>query len=81
MDTTVIRLSRPWPWRLIDRLRDTRFDRFAAALRRTDGWRGVDAHTLRDLGVDASEIGSIAAEAAGAAPGTRRRVTIGGQRG
>lgn len=81
MNTTITRLSRPWPQRLIDRLRDIRFDRCTAALRRADGWRGVDAHTLRDLGVDAGEIESIAAEAAGAAPSTRRRVTFGGHRG
>ena len=45
--------------------------------RRADGWCGVDAHTLRDLGVDASEIGSIAAEATGSAPCTRRRIAGG----
>lgn len=75
MNTTVPCLSRPW--RLIARLRDMRWQRFAGALCRADGWREVDAHTLRDLGVDASEFGSIAAEAAGAAPGMRRRIAGG----
>ena len=68
MNTTVLHLSRPWPQRLLDRLRNLRW------YRRAEGWREVDAHTLHDLGVDASEFGSIAAEAAGTAPGTRRRI-------
>lgn len=72
MNTNVLPLSRPWPQRLIRRLRNLRWRR------RAGGWREVDAHTLRDLGVDASEIGSIAAEAVGTAPGTRRRIAAGG---
>ena len=71
MSTTVLHLSRPWPQRLLDRLRSLRWRS------RTDGWRAVDANTLRDLGVDASEFGSIGAEAAGAAAGTRRRIAGG----
>ena len=71
MNTTVLHLSRPWPLHLIDRLCHLRWHR------RAEDWREVDAHTLRDLGVDASEFGSVAAEAAGTAPGTRRRIASG----
>lgn len=71
MNTIAIPLSHPWPRRLIGRLRNLRWRR------RAQGWREVDAHTLRDLAVDISEIGSIAAEAAGAAPATRRRMAGG----
>lgn len=56
--------------------------RFAAAiarLRATAAQRhalqSLDARTLRDIGLDRSEIDSVAAESAGSAPLTRRRVT------
>lgn len=71
MNSNVLPLSRPWPQRLIRRLRNLRWRR------RAGGWGEVDAHTLRDLGVDASGIGSIAAESAGNAPGMRRRIAGG----
>ena len=71
MNTIVLHLSRPWPLRLLDWLRKLRWRS------RAEGWREVDTHTLRDLGVHASEFGSIAAEAVGAAPGTRRRIAGG----
>jgi uncharacterized protein YjiS (DUF1127 family) len=35
--------------------------------------RGLDSHTLRDLGITSCEISSVAAEIAGAAEATRAR--------
>lgn len=65
----VLSTRRPW------------FIRFADAI--ADRWRsrqrhetlsGLDARTLADLGIDASEISSIAAEAASQASLTRLRI-------
>lgn len=74
MTSTALALLHRWPQRLIDRLRRLRFHRLAGAPGGDPGWSPLDVHMLRDLGIDASEIGSIAAEAAGTARGTRRRI-------
>lgn len=65
--TTLFKTS-PWQWlaTVTDRLRRQR--------QRHDEWRLLDRAALRDLGIDRSELGSYAAEAAGAASCTRRRV-------
>ena len=65
------------PWRRLLALAQGWWRRRAAAARRRDEWRtleGLDPATLRDLGLDRSELGSIQAELAGNAPATRRRV-------
>ena len=74
MTSTAVPLPHRWPQRLIDRLRRFRFPHLAGAPGGDPGWSPLDGHMLRDLGIDASEIGSIAAEAAGAALGPRRRI-------
>ena len=61
-------LQRPLHERLLDRLLRSWPRRGPASL------RGLDKDALADIGVDASEIDSIEAEARGRAPRTRRRV-------
>jgi len=46
--------------------------------RRASSLRGLDARTLADIGVDASEISSIDAEARGLSRVTRLRITANG---
>lgn len=77
MTTAVLSLSRPWPRRLIDQAREGLLDRKL----RTPTGHELDAIALRDLGIDASEIGSIHAEATGQAAPTRRRIVAGSFRG
>lgn len=59
--------------RLVRALQRLREDR-----RRRADLRLLDAQTLRDLGIDRSELGSCAAEAEGRVERTRRRVAGGG---
>jgi hypothetical protein len=68
----VIAIRSPWYRRAIDQL----LDRLLAPPRRSAAsLRDIDARTLADIGVDASEIDSIEAEAHGAAHRiTRRRI-------
>jgi hypothetical protein len=44
---------------------------------RADSLRDLDAATLADIGIDASEIGSIESESRGVAAVTRRRIALG----
>jgi hypothetical protein len=68
----VIAIRSPWYRRAIDHL----LDRLLAVPRPGAApLRGIDPRTLADIGVDASEIDSIEAEARGAANRiTRRRI-------
>jgi hypothetical protein len=68
----VIAIRSPWYRRAIDQL----LDRLLAPPRPSAAsLRDIDARTLADIGVDASEIDSIEAEAHGAANRiTRRRI-------
>jgi hypothetical protein len=68
----VIAIRSPWYRRAIDQL----LDRLLAPPRRSAAsLRDIDARTLADIGVDASEIDSIEAEAHSAANRiTRRRI-------
>lgn len=72
----VLSTHRPWFIRLMDTI--------------VDGWRhrprhaalhGLDPRTLSDIGIDASEISSIAAEASSRAPLTRLRIKAHGHHG
>lgn len=81
MNTTVLHLSRPWPQRLMERVREFLLDHGPRARPRATSWHELDLHALRDLGIDASEVGSISAEAACQAAPTRRRIVAGGFRG
>jgi uncharacterized protein YjiS (DUF1127 family) len=66
-----IATHRPWHRRLADLARE----RLAARRRRVTPLRELDARTLADIGVHASEIDSIEAEAHGPLAGiTRRRI-------
>jgi hypothetical protein len=68
----VIALRSPWYRRAIDQLLD---HLLAAPRPAVAALRGIDARTLADIGIDASEIGSIEAEAHGSAHAiTRRRI-------
>jgi uncharacterized protein YjiS (DUF1127 family) len=60
----------PWLWfaAVLNRLRRQRQQRTELRL--------LDPMALRDLGIDRSELGSIAAEASGAASCTRQRVCV-----
>jgi uncharacterized protein YjiS (DUF1127 family) len=66
-----IATHRAWHRRLTDLARE----RLAALRQRTSSLRELDARSLADIGVHASEIASIEAEAHGPSSGvTRRRI-------
>lgn len=65
---TVLITWRPWYQRLLDAVRDIR-----RASRHTS-LRQLSARELADIGVDASEIASIQAEALGRTSATRLRI-------
>lgn len=76
MQQHVFSIHRPWFIRLMDTI--------------VDGWRDwqrdaalhdLEPRTLRDIGIDASEISSIAAEASSRAHLTSPRVTAHGHHG
>jgi hypothetical protein len=69
---SVITTHRPWYRRLLDVARD----RLATAPRHAS-LRSLGARELADIGVDASEIASIEAEAHGRTAATRLRVVAG----
>lgn len=52
------------------------WQRFAAGSRSDTSLLDLDARTLADIGIDRSEIDSIAAEASGRAAPTRRRLVM-----
>lgn len=67
--TPVLTTHRPWYRRVVeDTLAHWRCRRTLQTL------RGLDARTLADIGVDAGELSSIGAEAAGCAALTRLRI-------
>lgn len=66
---TVLTTHRPWLWRVADVIATRwRLHRDLAAL------RGLDAHTLADIGIDRSEFSSITAEASSRVLQTRLRI-------
>jgi uncharacterized protein YjiS (DUF1127 family) len=66
----VIAVHRPWHRRLLDVACE-----FLTACPGATSLRGLDTHALTDLGLDASEIDSVDAEARGPRDGvTRRRI-------
>jgi hypothetical protein len=69
---SVITTHGPWYRRLFDVARDS----IAAAPRHTS-LRSLSARELADIGVDASEIASIEAEARGRTTATRLRIVAG----
>jgi uncharacterized protein YjiS (DUF1127 family) len=73
---TVLSTHRPWTVRWFDAL----VDRWRARRQQTP-LHGLDPRTLADIGVDASEISSIAAEANALAQLTRLRVAAQGHHG
>lgn len=72
----VLSTHRPWFIRLVDAIVERR-----RARRRHAALRDLDARTLADIGVDASEVSSIAAEAASQACLTRLRIVADGHHG
>ena len=78
--TPTISLSRPAPWRALQALAELLRQCRAAWRRQSEArqahlaLRELDAHTLRDLGLDRSELGSLVAEIGGQAGPTRVRV-------
>jgi hypothetical protein len=68
-----IATHRPWYRRLIERA----LDRLLTHGRKAAPLHGLDARTLADIGVDASEIASIETESRGPRLGiTRRRIAL-----
>jgi uncharacterized protein YjiS (DUF1127 family) len=73
---TVLGTPRPWVARLLDAI----VDRWRDRQRRT-ALHDLDRRTLADIGIDASEISSIAAEAGLRARRTRLRIVALDHRG
>jgi uncharacterized protein YjiS (DUF1127 family) len=78
--TPTISLSRPAPWRALQAVADLLRQGCAAWRRQSEARRAhlalreLDARSLRDLGFDRSELGSLVAEIDGQAGPTRVRV-------
>ena len=72
----VLSTHRPWFWRLADAIADR-----CRSRQRPATLSGLDARTLADIGIDASEIPSIAAEATSQASLTRLRIMAHGHHG
>jgi hypothetical protein len=71
--TPTITTFRPWHRRLVD----AALDRLLRPAPAHAEWRGLDARSLADIGVDASEIDSIDAESRDPRAGiTRRRIVL-----
>jgi uncharacterized protein YjiS (DUF1127 family) len=69
----VITVHRPWHRRLVDKARELLAT--PGACPRATSLRELDAQALADIGIDASEIDSVEAEARGPRMGiTRRRI-------
>jgi hypothetical protein len=80
MTTTVLRTWRPWHQRVFDFAR-AQWARLTRIGVRHPTLGELDAHTLRDIGIDASELAFILADWQGRADATRLRILLGQSHG